>query len=143
MPKKILSISGINIQYPWSELLVTKKKTIETRGYCLPSKYINQPLAIIETPGKTGKANGVNKARIVGVITFSESIEYFTKKQWLADQRRHLVAEDDPLFRFKAGTKKWGWIVEKVQRLRVPTNPPTSRGIVFAKNCEVREEDLY
>lgn len=131
------SLQGINIQYPWSELLVSGKKKIETRTYPLPKKFIDVELAVIETPGKLGKKNGITSARIIGTITFIESKKYKSKKDWKRDSALHLVSEDDPMFAFSSAKPKYGWIVKSVTRLSRPSPPPTSRGIIFAKGCKV------
>ena len=125
---------GINIQYPWSQLLVSGEKTVETRGYPLPAKYAGKPLAIIETPGPTKPRF---KARIIGVITFSHSIQYKTYAEWDADRGRHRVPANDPAFRFRAGKKKYGWVVKEVTRLKTPVVAPSKRGIVFASACSI------
>ena len=77
------TIPGVNIQWPWSELLLTGKKSVETRSYPLPEKYLGQWLAVIETPGPHGKREaGIDKARITGKIMFSESFQYPTLSEW-------------------------------------------------------------
>lgn len=131
------SLSGINIQYPWSELLVSGKKTIETRSYPLPEKFINVELAVIETPGKTGKKFGIAKARITGTIIFSGSKKYKSKSAWMKDYKKHLVTETDPMFTYSSNKPKYGWIVVSVSRLPVPVEPPKIRGIIFANDCRV------
>ena len=57
---------GINIQAPFAELLINLESVFRT--YPLPLKYEGEELALIETPGKTGKF----KAEC-GTITFSHS----------------------------------------------------------------------
>ena len=131
------SIAGVNIQYPWSQLLLSGEKTVETRKYSLPKRYAGVPLAIIETPGKHKPKF---RARIVGVITFSHSIEYKSAKEWAADQQRHRVSVDDPVFRYKTGEPKYGWIVKNVTKLAQPVRPPAKRGIVFALSCKIPNE---
>ncbi len=131
------SIPGINIQFPWSELLVSGKKTVETRSYPLPKKFIDVELAIIETPGRLGKKNGIFKARIIGTIIFSSSKLYPTCASWLADRKFHLVEKEDPMYGFSLLKPKYGWQVASVARLNSPALPPTSRGIIFAKGCRV------
>ena len=50
-------------------MLLSGEKTVETRGYPLPEKYVGCELAIIETPGPRGRREaGIEKARIVGTI---------------------------------------------------------------------------
>src|SRR5687768_8302611 len=103
---KTRTIAGINIQYPWSQLLASGLKTVETRKYPLPEKYAGIPLAIIETPGAHKPKF---RARIIGVITFSHSIEYKSQREWTTDERRHRVSLSDPTFRYKEGEPKHGW----------------------------------
>jgi hypothetical protein len=134
--KKI--IPGINIQWPWSQLLLTGKKTIETRSYPLPEKYKNVELAVIETPGLNGRReSGILKARIIGTITFSGSIRYSTKAEWLRDQDQHLVPRDSNLFRFSSEKDKWGWVVKEYKSFRHHKQPSLKRGIVFARECHI------
>lgn len=131
-------LDGINIQWPWSELLISGKKTIETRGYPLPERLAGKQLALIETPGKKGrKEAGIVSARIVGTITFKKSYMYGSKKDWTKEYDLHLVPENDIVYGYTAQKPKWGWVVESVVRLAEPVSPPKKRGIVYAKNCRV------
>ena len=56
-------MTGINIQSPWSRLLIEGDKCVETRSYPIPEKYVGEDLGLIETPGKDGDF----KARIIGI----------------------------------------------------------------------------
>ena len=135
MPKR--SLPGINIQYPWSELILSGKKKIETRSYPLPKKFEGMEIAVIETPGKQGKKVGIDKARITGTVTFSGSKRYGSREEWRRDFKHHLVEDSDPLFSYSDDKPKYGWIIKSVTRLSSPTRPPASRGIIFAKGCKV------
>jgi hypothetical protein len=126
-------MTGINIQSPWSRLLINKDKIVETRSYPLPEKYKNQELAIIETPGKYGRF----KSRIIGTITFSHSFKYENKDEWLNDYSRHLVDKNDEDYGWKYYKPKYGWIVSNITKLKQSISPPKRRGIVFANNCRV------
>lgn len=96
---------GINIQTPWSGLLINGSKTVETRSYHLPFKYLGVELALVETPGKSGRF----KSRIIGTITFSESFKYDNKQQWMEDYLRHKVDVADRNYGW--GNKaKYGWL---------------------------------
>lgn len=129
-------IPGINIQWPWSELLLNGKKTIETRTYPLPKKFEGVELAIIETPGPRGKKEaGIDKARIIGTIVFGQSFQYKNEKEWRNDQARHRVDVNDPQFAWDKRDEVWGWEVKKVKWLPAVVNPPKKRGIVFANSC--------
>ncbi|MBI4041864.1 MAG: hypothetical protein HY391_00145 [Deltaproteobacteria bacterium] len=128
MTKKL---PGINIQYPWSQHILSGKKTIETRTYPIPRKFIGQELAIIETPGKEGNF----KARIAGIIVFGDSFEYRTKQQFYADSDKHLVTADSA-YAWKSG-RKFGWPVLRVERRERKLPPGFKKGIIYAKDVEV------
>jgi hypothetical protein len=129
------NMNGINIQYPWSNLLVNGYKCVETRSYPIPKKYIGEPLAIIETPGKSGTF----KARIIGTITFSHSFKYKDYSEWANDYNRHKVEENDPCFSYNENKQKYGWVVSNVTKFKKPIDPPKRRGIIFTKNCGILE----
>jgi hypothetical protein len=131
-------LPGINIQWPWSELILSGKKTVETRGYPLPTKYIGKELAIIETPGRRGAMEaGIHQARITGVVVFRESFLYGNKTDWIKDKKRHLVSDIDHQFGYHPSKEKWAWVIDHVIRSASVTIPPIPRGIVFAGKCKV------
>ena len=134
---KSRSLPGLNIQWPWTRLILEGSKTVETRGYALPEKYVNVPLAIIETPGPKGKQFGIAQARIVGTVTFSSSFRYETFEDWAEDFDRHKVAVDNPQYKFVEGQEKWGWVIASVEVLRIERPAPAKRGIVFANDCQI------
>jgi hypothetical protein len=123
-------MNGINIQGPWSSLLINGQKTIETRSYPLPKKYRDVTLALIETPG--GKKF---KSRIIGTITFSDSFKYDNETSWASDYNRHYVRPDD-IYGWN-DKPKYGWIVKQIVKFDKPVEPPKKRGIVFSKDCIV------
>jgi hypothetical protein len=118
---------GINVQTPWARLLLEQKKQIETRTYPLPEKYVGKDLWLIETPGSIGKF----KARIIGIIRFSDCKEYRSKAEFDKDLDLHLIHRDCKEYRWRAGFKKFGWIVQRVKPVE-EFSAPTPRGIVFA-----------
>ncbi|MFK7827268.1 MAG: hypothetical protein AB8G05_24200 [Oligoflexales bacterium] len=120
---------AINIQYPMSQLILSGKKTIETRKYPIPEQYIGKELLIIETPGKNGKF----KARIVGKVIFGASFEYEAKKAFYEDQKRHCVTKDS-IWAWKSDSAKFGWPVEKIELFPSPLPAPVKKGIKFTKN---------
>ena len=131
-----LEVKGLNVQWPWSRLIVDGKKTIETRSYPLPASLRGRWVAIIETPGPQGKKNGIHRAQVIGLVKFKDSKLYSTKKGWLADYDHHLVSPNDPLYAFNRSRPKYGWLVEDVMTLS-PQSPPPSRGIVYSSEFTV------
>jgi hypothetical protein len=125
------SYTGVNIQFPISRLILEGKKTVETRSYPIPKKYIGEPLLFIETPGKLGKF----ESRIVGKIVFGESFCYETPKQFYSDLARHQVSKESP-WRWKEGQVKWGWPIESFEIYGSPKPAPKRKGIVFTLNIK-------
>ncbi|MGE3263119.1 MAG: hypothetical protein AB7K68_15160 [Bacteriovoracia bacterium] len=131
------SIPGINIQWPWSRLIVDGSKTVETRRYPIPSHYLEVPLAIIETPGPKGKSEAqILKAQVVGIVCFKRSFRYSTAADWRDDFKRHQVSADSQ-FRFDSKKETWGWEIMSVTKFAKPYPAPSKRGIVFTKSCKI------
>lgn len=128
-------MTGLNIQAPWSTLLINGQKTVETRSYRLPQRLEGVELALIETPGKSGKF----KSRIIGTITFSGCIQYSSKEQWQSDETRHKVNTNNKLYSWN-DKPKFGWIVQSVKKFKKPVDPPAKRGIIYAKNCLMEKQ---
>ena len=126
-----LRFSGINIQYPISQKILSGDKTIETRTYPLPSKYENTVLLLVETPGQARAF----ASRIVGKITFGKSFRYANKKAFYQDKKRHLVDLGSKwAWREKP---KWGWPIKKI--VAIKSQKPSKRlGIVFTKDLSIR-----
>ena len=131
-------MTGINIQTPWSELLINEVKSVETRSYPLPEKYVGEELALIETPGRYGRF----KARIIGTITFSHSFKYPVQKAWQDDYNRHCVAVDDPIYNWKDDKPKYGWVVSKVTKFDKPLDIRKRKGIIFTSGIKLKKESI-
>lgn len=133
MAKKILT--GINIQYPISQLIISGEKTIETRTYPIPPSYINQEMALVETPGKDGSF----KSRIIAVIKFGPSIEYSSKKDFYADSIRHCVTPKS-VWAWDNSKGKWGWPILYLKILKSPIPLRNKRlGIKYTKDLEITQ----
>jgi len=126
-------MTGLNIQIPWSSLLINGEKSVETRSYPLPKRLEGVELALIETPGKYGRF----KSRIIGTITFSHSFQYPDKQSWTDDYNRHKVEENDKSYNWNEDKKKYGWVVSNITKFENPVDPPKKRGIIYVKNCKV------
>ena len=120
------SLPGLNIQYPISRRILSGEKTVETRHYAIPDKYLNVPMWIIETPGRSEKF----KARVIGRITFVDQFLYKSKADFQRDFERHKVEVGSPWFWVK-GKVKWGWRIGSVEALEVPIEVIGKKGIVF------------
>ncbi len=127
-------MTGLNVQAPWSSLLIDGLKTVETRSYHLPLKYEGVELYLVETPGKLGKF----KARVIGTITFSHSFKYPNKTDWINDHNRHLVSQNDPFYSWN-DKPKYGWVVCSVEKFDEPLDISGKRGIIFTNNLKILE----
>lgn len=126
------SLTGINIQFPISQLIVEGEKTIETRTYPIPEHYLGKELAIVETPGKSGHF----KARVIGSVVFGQCFQYRSERDFYADEKRHRVSPDSP-WKWAEDKPKWGWEIHKVTKLKKPVPAPKRRGIVYTKDIEI------
>lgn len=130
MKKKTLT--GINIQFPISSLILSGKKTIETRTYPIPAHYIGQEMALVETPGKEGKF----KARAIAIIKFGPSFRYKSKTEFYADSSYHCVTPNSP-WAWDAKKGKWGWPVQVIKILKNPKQISKRVGIKYTNNIEI------
>ena len=118
--------TGINIQYPISQLILTGEKTIETRTYPIPVKYLGQDMLMIETPGKSGKF----KSRIVAVICFGECFQYKNSKEFYKGTKLHCVTQDSP-WAWNDEKPRWGWRITKMKKISNPPDLLKKTGIVY------------
>ena len=127
MAKQKTTYSGINIQCPIAELILSGKKTIETRTYPIPDHYVGQKMIVIETPGKSGKF----KARMVGFVVFGDSFEYKSERAFYKDSDRHCVTRDSE-WKWIDGVPKYGWPVASVEKWESPLPLQKRAGIKFS-----------
>jgi len=128
-------LPAVNIQAPWAEYILQGTKTIETRRYPLPKKYIGKEMVIIETHPANNKA----RSKLVGVVVFGKPFQYLSRADFYADSTRHLVNRDTIRFSWAAGDekKRWGWPVLRVVRISSQDVGNQTRGIIFARQVEV------
>lgn len=119
-------MTGLNIQIPWSTLLINGTKSVETRSYPLPKKYVGEKLALVETPGKSGSF----KSRIIGEITFSHSFKYPDEQAWKDDYLRHGVSCSDLMYSWD-NKPKYGWVVSDITKYDEPIEVKKKKGIIF------------
>ena len=110
---------GINIQKPWSELILQGKKKVEARRYPL-GNYCNEDLWIIETKGAV-------PSPIVGTVRFASDFKYTSIEQWRADFSQHCVPEESE-FAWDGKTEMWGWVISSARRLVEAQEGPEVKG---------------
>lgn len=112
---------GININdkhYPFTELIFSGEKTIETRKRPTLNPYIGKRVGVVKT--------GIGKAMLVGFITIGKPIYYKTEQEFRKDENKHHVY---------AGSKydiddmgKWGYQI--INPVRIIPKYINSKGIV-------------
>ena len=124
-------MTGLNVQIPWSTLLINGTKSVETRSYPLPKKYVGEKLALVETPGKSSSF----KSRIIGEITFSHSFKYPDEQAWKDDYLRHGVSCSDLMYSWDK-KPKYGWVVSNITKYDEPIEVKKKKGIIFTTGIQ-------
>lgn len=132
MEKDHKTYTGINIQWPISELILSGEKTIETRTYPIPEKHLNKDMLLIETPGKKGKF----KSRIRGIIKFTKCFPYKNKTDFYKDVKRHYVTPDSS-WAWRPEKPKWGWSISSVTVFEEPLPVKKKLGIKYTSNISI------
>lgn len=147
-----LALRGLNIQWPFSQLILAGIKTAEVRGYTLghrnPNVLPGEEVWLIETKGTSeapGNAVGdracfgerPQKARIVGTVTFSHAERYADVTAFRADVSNHCICE--------GGDKDWdgsgeryAWRIASVSALQEPLVDPVKTQTGIPAPCDVR-----
>ena len=102
---------GLELQQPFSSLVLDGSKTVETRSYELPQNLLYKHILIIESKAGEDGVSGIGNLcenntkddaaegadeqeeypRIVGSVVFGECFEYHTERMWNEDQQKHAV----------------------------------------------------
>ena len=112
---------GININdkhQPFTDLILSGIKTIETRKSPSLNAYIGKRVGVI----KTGKG----KATLVGFITIGKPIHYKTEDQFRKDETKHRITKGSKYDIDDEG--KWGYPI--LNPVRINPQYINSKGIV-------------
>ena len=134
-----LSLPGLKIYWPSSQLILGGVKSVEARPYALGFRNIARPdveMWLVETPSQGyAISNGwvfadgaavapmPEKAQIVGTVTFSRSDEYGSLRAFRADRKNHRIAEGGQ-YDWDGTGKRYAWRVSAVRRLAQPVPQP-------------------
>ena len=145
-------LRGLNIQWPFSQLLLVGIKTQEVRKYDLGERgicYKDTAMWLVETPGDSSRANKnaisfdapiaarPTRAQIVGIITFDWASKYVTRKSFCDARGQHCISSDSK-FEWDGRKRLYGWHVKSVHALQtpVPIDATGQIGIGY-KSCSV------
>ena len=119
---------GLEVQHPFSTLMLEKKKTVDIRRYELPKQLWNKPLLLLETPSSSSSVSKIpnvvcSEAEITekyniqprGWFTVRECIKYTSLTEFTQDEVRHCVGPDSEYGWLKGYTKElYGWVIDSV-----------------------------
>ena len=153
-----LSLPGLNIQWPFSQLVLAGAKTEEVRKYELGYRNIahaNTEYWIVETPGPTASAltnavvDGVvvgtrpKASQLVGTVTFSHSDPYESPELFRAEAERHRIRAGSVEYDWSGEGERHAWHISAVRALAWPVpvgstgqtgfSKPRSFEVVFAE----------
>ena len=148
----LLVLRGLNIQYPFSQLILAKLKDTEVRDYALGHRNIANPdeeMFLIETPPKYPASAAVGplvqgppprQAQVVGTVSFSKSEQYKKKAAWNLDRRRHRIKRGSALDWQQSQGDKYAWRIGQVRCFQepVPVSDHTQTGYPTPKALMVR-----
>jgi hypothetical protein len=124
----VASLPGLNVQEPWASLLLSGRKTIETRTYTCPSGFLGVPVGLVATR----RAND-EKAALIGVVRIESCVRYDSLEAFRADEHRHLVTRGSDYDWIDRSKPKWGWTVLVLATCSVPFPLQGRRGIVWTR----------
>ena len=114
---------ALEIQSPFSGLILTGVKTIETRAYPLPANLPGVGILLCESPSGEDCVSCVGDnvieaqfgLSLVGEVFFSSSKEYSSREEWDSDREKHQVPKES---KYEwAPTEigiRYGWQIERV-----------------------------
>ena len=137
-----LSLRGINIQYPFSRLILFGVKTVEVRTYPLGDRNLGgdyEDLFLIETPGSRNLKGALvdrrypigpppSVAQVIGIVRFSSSEQYAnmpTSKyqchmpSWNKHRSKHRI-EEGGHYDWNRKDARYAWYVDNVQPFSEP-----------------------
>jgi predicted transcriptional regulator len=126
----------LEVQSPFSQLILSGKKNIETRAYPLPLELIGIKILLCESQaGENGIScigDEVDKAKegikIVGEICISHCKEYKSQDEWDSERENHRVPEGSSYgWSPTEEGRRYGWIIDKVVTYENPLPVPAMR----------------
>jgi len=137
-----LSLRGINIQYPFSRLILFGVKTVEVRTYPLGDRNLGgdyEDLFLIETPGSRNLKGALvdrrypigpppSVAQVIGIVRFSSSEQYANKPtsryqwhmpSWNKHRSKHRIKEGGH-YDWNRKDAMYAWHVDNVQPFSEP-----------------------
>ena len=143
------TLPGLNINWPFSQLILAGVKTAEARSYDLGHHNIAHPhveMWLVETPGDPqALAKGMaldgdariaprpQHAQIVGTLTFSRADRYESLESFRSERECHRIGQGGK-YDWHGEGDMYAWRVSGTRRLVQPVPQPGRKGVTgFAK----------
>lgn len=126
----------LEVQAPFSRLILSGKKSIETRSYQLPEDLLHTSIVLCESaPGLAGVStlsDSVIESQpgllLIGEIYVSHSKEYTSQEEWDEDRECHQVPSDSAYEWTPTEIgRRYGWYIERVTVYSKPLSVPAMR----------------
>lgn len=96
---------ALEVQEPWGSMILSKRKTIETRRYPLPPKLLNQRILLLGSPAVAGDSrlsqmgdtvimNPGDTTKIIGWCIFDDVKTYTDRTAFQDEENLHCVSSD-------------------------------------------------
>ncbi len=148
----------LNVQYPFSQLILSGAKSIEARRYPLGHRSgsianAGEELFLIETPGARNSNGAVldglaigpppRKAQVIGTVSFDASTAYANRSAWEGDRRRHRIRETGH-YDWDGTGAMHAWHVARVRRFNDPVDAGTKgqTGYATPRSLEVTIQSM-
>jgi len=147
MSSKLQANFALEVQRPFSVLILNGSKNIETRAYPLPEELLGVPVLLLESAPSSSSTtisqvpdivNADVAAKLglhlIGSVVFTSCFEYTTAEEWERDRHAHAVqigSSFDFVSRESSG-RKWGWVVD-TSRTVAETTPASDMPVLKRK----------
>ena len=114
---------ALEVQFPFSALILSGEKTIETRAYPLPTSLHGVGILLCESSSGADCVSSIGDSvaaaqaglSLIGEVFFSSSKEYKSQAEWDTDREKHKVPKES---KYEwAPTEigiRYGWQIERV-----------------------------
>jgi hypothetical protein len=124
---------GLEMQQPYSDLLVDGSKSIESRSYPLPEALLDTKIEILQSEkGQDGVSSVPNRVALhnssdnssspllkrIGWVTFSKCIQYTSCEEFEADREKHLVHPNSG-YCWNYERPMFGWVVKSYYKREI------------------------
>lgn len=127
---------ALEVQSPYSRLILNGKKSIETRSYPLPDDLRGARILLCESlPSEDGVSNlgdsiaaSQDGLSLVGEMFISRFKEYETEAEWESDRGEHMVPKES-MYEWAPteSGRRYGWIIDQVVPYEVALPVPAMR----------------